>query len=244
MSDFQSFWARMPVLTKYMLTGSLGCTLLAHFGFFKPQSLILIGPLVYQQFQIWRLLTCFAYFGGLGFGFLIDMIFLYRHANDLETNQFQGRKADFLFMLLFGAVFLLLIGMWFPFQILGRGVIFMMLYYWSRKNEEVPMSFFGVINFKGIYLPWFLIGLNMLLGGSPWRELAGILVGHLYFYLFELYPLGSGHHIIRTPAFLQRLFSEDRPYERQPGFQQQQQQQPLQQRGRHQWGEGRTLGSN
>jgi hypothetical protein len=38
-----------------------------------------------RHMQIWRLVTCFAYFGRLGFPFLMNVYFLYNYSLRLET---------------------------------------------------------------------------------------------------------------------------------------------------------------
>jgi len=52
--------------------------------------------------QVWRLLTCFFFFGHIGFTFLFNMIFLYRFCRKLEETNYVGKVADFIVMLLFG----------------------------------------------------------------------------------------------------------------------------------------------
>ena len=44
----------------------------------------------------------------------------------------------------------------------------------------------------GFYLPWGLLALNMLMGADIMSDLAGIAVGHLYYYLTVLHPRNTG----------------------------------------------------
>ena len=53
--------------------------------------------------QVWRVVTCFLFFGQIGFAFLFNMIFLYRFCRKLEETNYAGRTADFILMLMFGA---------------------------------------------------------------------------------------------------------------------------------------------
>ena len=48
-------------------------------------------------------MTCFLFYGQIGFGFLFNMIFLYRFCRKLEETHYAGRTADFVVMLVFGA---------------------------------------------------------------------------------------------------------------------------------------------
>ena len=64
---------------------------------------------VYFNFtiQLWRVGTCFIFWGRLSFQFLINMLFLYRYSGSLETTVYEGRTADYVFFLLFSATFML-----------------------------------------------------------------------------------------------------------------------------------------
>lgn len=61
--------------------------------------------------QVWRLITTFLFFGPLGFGFFFNMLFVFRYCRMLEEGSFRGRKADFVFMFLFGGV-LMTVSFW------------------------------------------------------------------------------------------------------------------------------------
>jgi hypothetical protein len=119
-SDLERWWKDLPVLTKYLFVGSFGVTLAANFGLLSPYSLVLIWPKVITEFQLWRLVTCFLFHGKLGFPFLIHMLFLYalfathfvctscaksfimacrvRYASSLESEIFNGRLSDYVWM--------------------------------------------------------------------------------------------------------------------------------------------------
>eukprot|EP00211_Chloroparvula_japonica_P015456 CAMPEP_0119155392 /NCGR_PEP_ID=MMETSP1310-20130426/51719_1 /TAXON_ID=464262 /ORGANISM="Genus nov. species nov., Strain RCC2339" /LENGTH=197 /DNA_ID=CAMNT_0007147989 /DNA_START=264 /DNA_END=857 /DNA_ORIENTATION=+ len=157
------------------------------------------------RFEVWRLLTCFMFMGKLGFPFLLNMIYFYRQSSTLESQTFERRTSDYLFMILFGALLLLPIGLYFQFYLLGQGIMLMVTYYWSRMNPNVMISFFG-IPFKGRYLPWVLVALNFLMGGMPIVQLCGIFVGHIYFFFVDVLPETQGVRYVRTPWFLFRLF--------------------------------------
>ena len=72
------------------------------FGLIHPRYLILIGPAVYREWQIWRIVTS-CLFMPLGTSFLFQLYFLYNYSRGLETSYFQGRTADmawFVFMVM------------------------------------------------------------------------------------------------------------------------------------------------
>ena len=70
------------------------------------------------------------------------------------------------------------------------------------------MSFLGLFTFRAPFLPWVLLGFSVLLGNSPSVDLMGIAVGHLYFFLDDVYPYtraGRGRRPLRSPAWLLRV---------------------------------------
>jgi derlin-1 len=164
------------------------------------------------------------------------MMLLYRYSVSLETTIYEGRRADYVFFLLFCAVFLLASTAILPSVILGTGLLSSLLYLWSRKNPDLVLSFMFGLRFKAIYLPWVLCGFKLLQGGSPLIELIGIVVGHLWYFVTDLYPLQSGRQILKTPAILYNWFPS--PY----APQQAQNNNPnAPAAARHAWGQGHRL---
>jgi Derlin-2/3 len=65
------------------------------------------------------------------------------------------------------------------------------------------MNFFGLMNFQAPYLPWVLCGFSVLLGGSTTVDIMGIIVGHTYYYLEDVFPnTNGGFRILKTPRFM------------------------------------------
>jgi len=238
MPGLQDWWRDMPIVTKWGMAGAFGFTLAAQFGLIPYYYLMFDPPSIYKQFQVWRLATCFMYMGRLGLPFLMNMLYWFKYSSSLETSIFENRLADYVWMLCCGAVFLLIPGYFFGLPILGAGIIYMVLYYWSRKNPDVTLSFMFGITFQAVYLPWVLIGFQFLMGGLPFLEILGVLAGHSYFFLDTVLPATHGKRYVQTPRwftdrFPQRLNRAAAP--RAPG-----QQDAAHERG-HAWGAGRPL---
>lgn len=65
------------------------------------------------------------------------------------------------------------------------------------------MNFFGLLNFQAPYLPWVLLGFSLLLGNAVLVDLMGIAVGHVYYFLEDVFPnQPSGFRILQTPGFM------------------------------------------
>jgi len=241
MAGLETWWAGIPIITRWLFALSMGITLGANFGVIPPMYIILDMKKVIYSLEVWRIITCFFYHGRLGFPFLIHMMFLLRYGQSLEQETFAGRTADYVFFLLFGCTILLVVGFFMSLPILGMAMIMMLIYLWSRKNPNITMSFLFGIQFQSFYFPWVLVGFNVLMGGFPMVELLGIIVGHLYYFLEDIYPRTGGVQLLKTPQFMYNLF----PPAFGTGYQAPQQQQTQQQQRRgHDWGRGHSLGND
>ena len=81
-------------------------------------------------------------------------------------------------------------------------LVFMLLYLWSRENPNANTSIMGMIKMKAFYLPWGMMALEALMGGSVVPDLLGVVVGHLYYFLPVLHPRAGGSRLIATPGFV------------------------------------------
>jgi len=147
----------------------------------------------------------------------------------LEEGSFRNRTADFVYFLLLGAISMIIITPLLPssssIPFLSSPLTFMLVYLWSRRNPHVRMNFMGLFNFMAPYLPWVLLGFTMLLNNIwPTGDLLGMAVGHVYYFLEDVYPrMENGtvvdgtrqqqqqqqrRRILATPWILKRLFED------------------------------------
>lgn len=65
------------------------------------------------------------------------------------------------------------------------------------------MNFLGIFNFTAPFMPWVLLGFSFLLSGNiPTADIIGIIVGHLYYFLADVYPSIYKKRILKTPKLL------------------------------------------
>jgi Derlin-2/3 len=127
--------------------------------------------------QYWRLLTTFIYFGPLSLNLLFHIFFIQRYARMLEESA--ASVAHFAWLLFYAATTLLTIAPISSQAFLGTTLSSTLVYIWSRRNPDTRLSFLGLLTFKAPWLPWVLIGFNVVLHGNwPKDELCGIVVGH------------------------------------------------------------------
>ncbi|CAG8454839.1 3510_t:CDS:2 [Scutellospora calospora] len=60
--------------------------------------------------------------------------------------------------------------------------------------------------FKGSYFPWVLLAFDVLRMGDVLSTAIGIIAGHIYYYLQDLYPASGGPRLLNTPQLLYRYF--------------------------------------
>nr|XP_046180718.1 derlin-2-like isoform X2 [Oncorhynchus gorbuscha] len=162
----QQEYLQIPFVTRAYTTACVLTTAAVQLELITPFQLYFNPDLILRNYQVWRLITNFLFFGPVGFNFLFNMIFLYRYCRMLEEGSFRGRTADFVFMFLFGGLLMTIFGTFVSLVFLGQAFTIMLVYVWSRRNPNVRMNFFGLLNFQAPFLPWVLMGFSLLLGNS------------------------------------------------------------------------------
>ncbi|KAJ0000141.1 hypothetical protein NQD34_011983 [Periophthalmus magnuspinnatus] len=205
MSDIGDWFRSIPLITRTWFAGSIIVPFIGKLGLINPMNLVLAPQLFFNRFHLWRPITSTLYFPiypNTGFLYLVNLYFLYHYSSRLETGAFDGRPADYVFMLTFN---------WLCIVLLMIPLIMSVLYVWAQFNKDTIVSFWFGTRFKAHYLPWVILGFNFIIGGSFLNELIGNLVGHLYFFLMFKYPIDlGGRAFLSTPEFLYRIFPNRR----------------------------------
>ncbi|KAI8834752.1 derlin-1-like protein [Chytriomyces cf. hyalinus JEL632] len=212
LDDAQAWFNSIPFVTRYLFAASMGLSIGAGAGLVNPKLLYLAWPLVYKKFEIWRLVTSFLWHP-LEYSYLMLLYFMYNYSWQLETSpQFNGRKADYLFFILFSMAVILPVSVYMTQFILLESLVVSMLYVWSMNNRETEVSFFFGLRFKAMFLPWVYCIFDFLTGAPfpPIPKLIGIFAGHLYYFADTIYPENNnGARLFTTPNFLYQLVGED-----------------------------------
>ena len=250
-NDLGDWFRGIPVVTRWWFSLSIGFTLLGRFGLLNVMHMFLSFKLVVYKFQIWRLFTSIVFYPlspANGFHYLINLYFLYSYSTRLESGLFDGRPADHLFMLLFNSIISIIIGFLLNLFFLMDPLVLSVLYVWCQINKDTIVTFWFGMQFKAMYLPWVLAIFNMIISGGGLKEIIGIFVGHLYFFLMFKYPQDfGGTRFISTPGFLYKLLPNRRGTVAGFGMA------PASRRatndrdnggGRHAWGQGQRLNDN
>ncbi|XWS60126.1 hypothetical protein CRYUN_Cryun07bG0007600 [Craigia yunnanensis] len=178
-----------------------------YLGLYDPRNIALSYQDVFKRFQVWRLITNFFLLGPFSPFFAIRLIMIARYGVLLERGPFDKRTADYVWMLIFGALSLLVMAaipyLWTPFM--AGSLVFMIVYVWSREFPNARNSIYGLVTLKGFYLPWALLALDLIFGASLMEDIIGMVAGHLYYFLTVLHPLAGGKYVFKTPLWVHKL---------------------------------------
>lgn len=211
MSEFSSWYNTIPKFTRYWLTATVAVSLGAKLGIIPTIYLYLDSSLIFQKFQLWRIVTAL-FFYPTSFHFLMNCFFLYNYSSRLEKDHYLASPGDFLYLLIFNWLCCVIVGLFTSLPVLMDPMVLSVLYVWCQLNREVIVTFWFGSRFKAMYLPWVLFAFNVMLSNGGMMSLFGILIGHLYFFLKFTYPqeLG-GTSFLETPSFIKRRFPDVRP---------------------------------
>ncbi|CAL8107267.1 unnamed protein product [Calicophoron daubneyi] len=199
-----------PVTMTYIAT----CVLLTvgvQMNILSPFQLYFNPSLIVTKFQLWRLITSFCFFGTFNFNFLFNILFAYRYCRMLEETWYSTKTADFIMMFLFCGTLTAIIALFVHMIFLSHVLTMMLVYVWSRRNPFVRLNIFGIFDVNAPYLPWVFLAFAFLLGSNVMIDLIGIVVGHLYYFLEDVFPhQTNGFRVLRTPRFMKYLFNRRR----------------------------------
>lgn len=211
----EEWFFSVPVVTRTLLTAMGLTTLLCHLKVVSPLTLVFRWDYVVGRRQWWRLVTTFLYSGPFSLNFVLNLYFLSSYARMLEEGTFRRRTADFIWLILLGACSILFLDVMVPSQsirFLNPALTSMIVYIWARRHPTVRMNLMGLLTFQAPFLPFVMLALNFLLGGSVRSEIMGMLLGHFYYYFEFVWPsiVRREIHFLRAPAFFHRLFEPAR----------------------------------
>jgi len=203
----QAVYDALPFVTKKWLTATVAVTTLANFGVISVVNLTWDYRALSEKFEIWRLATPFLFAGGFSFQMVILIFLLCQYSRQYESSSMfntggGGGTADYVFMMMLGITGILISG-----ALLGLGVVFChalvyyVLYIWSKRHPTSQTNLWG-FPIQATYLPFALLGLNILMGNPYMHYLHGYTIGHMYYFTVDVVPKVYGKNILTTPDFL------------------------------------------
>lgn len=198
------FIQSVPPVTRVYLAAVVGTTLLCAAGFAGPLSFYRNDYLIWSEHQYWRLLTCFTFVSSeVNLHVLLTLNYIYFFCRALESGHYHGNTAGFIMLFVYGCTAIHLIASYFKFVLLSHALTMMLVYVWSRRSPDEHLQLWGVLPLAAPWFPWVVLAMDALLGASVQVDLIGLAVGHIYWYLVDVFPNDPvGFHVLRTPAFL------------------------------------------
>jgi len=184
MDSFLAEVRKIPPVTRFLCGSTLAVTVPLLMKIANGYKLIYTYDLVFRKMQLWRLYTSF-FMGSSGINFLFDMIMLYRAADQLENGSYLRRSADFAYQLLFASGSIIVATSPLQSMIFFRPLLMCLVYLSSNLAPlGAQTSFMGLITFPVKYLPYTIIGMDLLMGGPGYaaQSIAGAAVGHLWWW--------------------------------------------------------------
>ena len=139
---------------------------------------------------------------------LIKTYTIYRYSSILEDQAFRSKSADYFQFIILLTIALLLACYYMSLPSASQWLSATFIYIWAKKNPKISINFFGIFNFRAFYLPYGFLLTNILLKGNIWYDLFGIMVGHVYYFLYFVVPIlpqTRGINIMTAPAPMQYL---------------------------------------
>lgn len=144
MSEVREWFNSLPIFTRWWLLLTIGFSLFGRFGLVGPERLILLWDPFINNFQIWRAVTSLFYYPlgpSTGFHFMVNCYFLYNYSLRLERGEYDGRPADYFYMLLFNAACSVVAGLFGQFPLLMDPMVLSVLYIWCQLNKDTIVNF-------------------------------------------------------------------------------------------------------
>jgi len=206
--DFQSI-KDFPPITRMYLILSILANIMCFAQIIKPIHLFLNFQLIIFHYNFWRLFSHAFFFGQIGIKAFFYIFFFSRYSKALEMYSFQGKKENYLYLLIFGNSIMVLFKLFiYEAQFLGPAITNMIVYLWGKKNAQQQINLVNILHIRGSSLPFVLTLSSLAMKQKTLKlDLLGIIAGHLYYYLEEIYPrLIGGQKILRTPGFFFLFF--------------------------------------
>ena len=140
MSDVGDWFKSMPIFTRYWLSLTIAFSLIGRFRIISALNLVLLYEPFIHNFEIWRAATSLFYYPA-SFHLLMNLYFLYNYSLRLERIDFDGRPADYFYLILFNWICCLVAALLLNFNYLMNAMILAIIYVWCQLNKDAIVHF-------------------------------------------------------------------------------------------------------
>lgn len=188
MEGIRGFFAGTPPVTGTIFCTSFILSCLTTCNILSVYDLTISWPTILSRHEYWRFYTALVYFGNLNLNLIISFFQNMRYVSMLESQSFSGRFHEFFFFILYTWVSLTIFSYFLDLRLLSQPFMFVMVYLWSRRNPTMLINIFGLVTFQAKYYPLIQLGIAKIQGQDLTPLLFALFVGHVYFFLEDIYP--------------------------------------------------------
>lgn len=144
-SELGRWFAVQPFFTKWFCLASLVLPVLLKLRILSPHYFVFYWPAItWPSLQIWRPFTS-CLIANVNIGFIFSLYFRFQYSSYLESIQFAGQPADYLWFLLTSLGLLSLVNAWMGMAVLWEGLSMAIVHVWAQYNRSVTVNFmFGL----------------------------------------------------------------------------------------------------
>lgn len=210
MVDIVEFFDEMPKFTKSYIILSLVLGVSLFLGLLPLKWVLVLTPN-----ELWnpKFLLSFAFLGKISMNLVFELYFFSMASSRLEQTYAPTRYGDFFYMLLFMGLVCILgetVVNYGDHIWLSKSFVMAITYVFCKRNPSERMRLMFMFDIKAAYLPFALLVLEVIQGGSFWSPLIGIAAGHLYVYLKDILPVSHRKDFLGTPMWMVSLVNRAR----------------------------------
>ncbi|CAL5412002.1 unnamed protein product [Camellia sinensis] len=228
----EEWYKQMPIITRSYLTAAIVTTIGCSLDIISPHNLYLHPKLVVKHYQFWRLVTNFLYFRKMDLDFLgrtADFFYMLLFGATLLTGiVLIGGMIPYVSESLAKIIFLsnsltfMMVYVWSK-QNPYIHMSFLGLFTFTAAYLPWVLLGFSVLVGASAWVDLLSEGdYNVLVNGKwPGRNLPaehnfpssllkkGMIAGHAYYFLEDVYPRMTGRRPLKTPSFIRSLFADE-----------------------------------
>ncbi|KAF8886175.1 DER1-domain-containing protein [Infundibulicybe gibba] len=207
MNDFVAELRKIPPVTRFLCGSSLAVSLPVMMNMVSAYKIVFVREFVLKQLQIWRLWSSF-FLGSGGLNYIFEFVMLYRTADQLESGPYARKSADLAWQLLVASGSIILVSTPLSPFIFSRPLLVCLTYISSALAPlGAQTSLMGLITLPVQYLPYLMIGMDLLMGG-PGAAAQAIAARCWALWWWGVRAGGVLEHWARAPVWMQNLLGE------------------------------------
>lgn len=204
----KEWYKATPIITRVQLSTSLLLTALGLVAI-DPSYFLLDPVKIVTGLQLWRPFTAAAFMGPPSMSWVSNLYFLHQYGTALENSEGAAQQLVFL---LFNIAVLSFLGSLIGLPVTSNALITAALHCLGRQDPLRDVNWMFAIKIKYWMLPFCLALVDMLQAQNPMAALPaalGILSGHLYYFLRNVWPQMGHRELLLAPEWWCKLLNRN-----------------------------------